>query len=180
MIFEAIEFAAKAHHGQYRKATRIPYITHPLNVGNILLEYGYSEELAVAGVLHDTVEDTPVTLAEIRRVFGKRVARLVEGASEPDKSASWDKRKQHTIDRLKTAPVDVVVVACADKLDNVRSLRQDYPKLGEALWARFNRPKEKQRWYYQSLTQVFMIRVGDKRMQSLFDVFQDEVYKVFQ
>ena len=179
MIFEAIEFAAQAHHGQYRKGTRIPYITHPLNVANILLEYGYPEQLAVAGVLHDTVEDTPVTLAEIRSLFGERVVRLVAGASEPDKAGSWDKRKQHTIDHLKTAPVDVVVLACADKLDNVRSLRRDYLKLGEALWARFNRPKERQHWYYQSLAQVFITRVEDERMQSLFDVFQDEVYKVF-
>jgi len=100
MIFKAIEFAAKAHAGQYRKGTRVPYLVHPLNVAKILIDSGCSDVVAVAGILHDTVEDTPITLDEIRKHFGQAVAELVAGASEPDKSDTWENRKKHTIEYL--------------------------------------------------------------------------------
>ncbi|MDX1521992.1 MAG: HD domain-containing protein [Anaerolineae bacterium] len=179
LIFDAIEFAAKAHRGHYRKSTKIPYFTHPLSVAKLLIEAGCEEELAVAGLLHDTIEDTSVTLAQIEQVFGKRVARLVQGLSEPDRADTWENRKQHTIDYLKTAPLDIVIVACADKLDNIRSMRQGYAKLGEPFWERFNRPKEKQAWYYGSLAEVFTGRIEDARTEALFTAFQAEIEQVF-
>lgn len=179
MIFEAIEFAAKAHTGQYRKATKMPYIVHPLSVAQILIEHGCAEEIAVAGVLHDTVEDTPVTLADIEQKFGADIAAWVKGASEPDKSDTWENRKQHTLDHLKTAPPEVLLVACADKLDNIRSMRQDYAHLGESLWTRFNRPKAQQQWYYQSLVAVFSSRSSDEQNAALFTEFAREVGQVF-
>ncbi len=180
MIFDAIEFAAKAHHGQYRKSTNIPYITHPLNVAKIMLEAGCSETLAVAGVLHDTIEDTDTTLADIETRFGPKVARLVDGLSEPDRSDTWENRKQHTIDDLRRAPLDVVLVTCADKLDNIRSIHQDYQALGEPFWDRFNRPKEKQKWYYEALAAVFISRIEDERTETLFRAFEKGVADVFQ
>jgi (p)ppGpp synthase/HD superfamily hydrolase len=179
MIFEAIEFAAKAHSGQYRKATKIPYIVHPLNVAQILIEHGWGEAVAVAGVLHDTVEDTPVTLADIEQKFGADIAAWVQGASEPDKSDTWENRKQHTIDHLKTAPLEVVLIACADKLDNIRSMGQDYARLGESFWTRFNRPKAQQQWYYQNLVAVFLSRITDEQTAALFREFEREVGQVF-
>lgn len=178
-IFEAIEFAKKAHSGQYRKGTKFPYMVHPLNVGAILIDHQASDEIVIAGVLHDTVEDTDVSLEEIREQFGDKVARLVEGASEPDKSLSWEERKQHTIDYLKTAPADQLLVALADKLDNVTAIRRDYEKHGDSLWSRFLRPKEKQAWYYQSLVDVFSSRVDDQPVSTIFALFRDEVLKVF-
>lgn len=144
MIFPAIEFAAKAHSGQYRKGTKLPYIVHPLGVARILIEHECPDEVVVAGVLHDTVEDTAITLEDIRRSFGDRVAQIVQAASEPDKADTWENRKRHTIEYLKTAPADVLLVSIADKLDNMRAIRQDYEKLGDAFWSRFNRPKESQ------------------------------------
>lgn len=179
MIFRAIEFAAKAHAGQFRKGTNIPYIFHPLGVAKILIEYNCSEEIILAGMLHDTIEDTPVTIEDIRRAFGEEVARLVEGASEPDKSDSWENRKRHTIEYLKTAPLNVLLVACADKLDNIRAIREDYAKLGDVLWSRFNRPKEQQNWYYQALADVFVNRTKGEPTASLFKEFKYEVQKVF-
>lgn len=179
MIFKAIEFATKAHTGQYRKGTKIPYIVHPLGVARTLIELGCSEEIIVAGLLHDTVEDTPVSLADIKFSFGDEVLRLVEAASEPDKSASWEDRKRHTIEYLKIAPADVLLVTCADKLDNIRSIREDYEKIGESLWSRFNRPKEKQAWYFQSLAEVFAGRADGEPGATLFGWFQAEVEKVF-
>lgn len=178
-VFKAIEFATQAHRGQFRKGTEIPYILHPLGVAEILMEYECAEESVVAGILHDTVEDTPVTLKDIQENFGAQVAKLVEALSEPDKSDSWENRKQHTIDYLKVAPIDVLLVSCADKLHNIRAIRRDYEKYGEALWSRFNRPKTKQQWYYQALAEVFISRAENDTSKSLFSEFQLEVNKVF-
>jgi (p)ppGpp synthase/HD superfamily hydrolase len=178
MIFEAIEFAVKAHSGQFRKGTKIPYIVHPLSVARILIEHDCPEEVVVAGILHDTVEDTPVTIGDIRRSFGENVASLVAGASEPGKSDTWENRKRHTIEYLKTAPLDVLFVSLADKLDNIRAIRADYEKLGDAVWSRFNRPKESQAWYYRSLADLFGARI-EGPFASLVKEFRSEVNKVF-
>lgn len=180
MIFEAIEFATKAHKGQVRKGTKIPYITHPLGVAKILLQNDCLQEIVVAGILHDTVEDAPVTIEDIRHSFGEKIASLVHGASEPDKSDTWENRKRHTIEYLKTAPMDVLLVSIADKLDNIRAIREDYEKLGESLWPRFNRSKEKQSWYYQSLAHVFAERQIDQPFASLAAEFKSEVKRVFR
>lgn len=178
-LFQAIEFATKAHSGQFRKQIKIPYIIHPLGVSKILIESGCSEEVVVAGLLHDTVEDTEVTLDQIENEFGKEVARLVEGASEPDKSDSWDNRKKHTIDYLQDAPIDVVLVTFADKLDNMRAIRSDYEKIGDEVFGRFNEPKDKQRWYFESLAEVFSKRIADEPLVTLLRGFKAEIAKVF-
>lgn len=178
-LFQAIEFAAKAHTDQFRKYTKIPYIVHPLGVAKILIESGCSEEVVLAGLLHDTVEDTEVTLDQIEDEFGKEVARLVEGASEPDKSDSWDNRKKHTIDYLQDAPMDVILVTFADKLDNMRAIRSDYEKIGNKVFRRFNEPKNKQRWYFESLAEVFSNRIVDEPLITLLREFKSEIAKVF-
>ncbi len=178
-IFSAIEFAAHAHAGKFRKGTKIPYIIHPLSVAKILIERGCSENLAIAGVLHDTVEDTPVTLRQIQDRFGAAIADLVRGVSEPDKSKSWEERKQHTIECLQTAPMDVLLLSCADKLDNIRSIREDLARSGESVWKRFKRPREQQEWYYRSLAQVFCGRAQGEPSSSLFEEYRREVEQVF-
>lgn len=166
MVFRAIRFAADAHEGHYRKGTTIPYISHLMNVMKILCENGCEEEIIVAGILHDVVEDTPTTIETVERKFGKRVAAVVAGASEPEKTAkdaqwesSWKARKQHTIDYL-GAEADLVklLVSCADKLDNARAILSDQQESGDGVWIRFNAGREDQKWYYQSLAKVFLMR----------------------
>jgi len=179
MIFKAIEFAARAHSGQYRKGTKIPYIVHPLGVAKILIEYGCPEHLIVAGILHDTVEDTPVTLDEIKQSFGWHVADLVEAASEPDKSDTWENRKNHTIAMVTILSDEAVVLVLADKLDNIRAIRADYERYGEDLWQRFNRPREKQKWYYEGLSIIFTDRLSDEQSRNLLGIFKSEVALVF-
>ena len=179
MLFQAIEFATKAHRGQRRKALGVPYIYHPLTVAKILIEQGCSEELVVAGVLHDTVEDTPVTLDDIQVEFGERVAYLVESVSEPDKSATWEARKQHTIAFLENAPMDVLLISCADKLANARSLQNEFAKMGEALWQRFNRPKASQSWYYHALVDLFSRRATEEPLISLVTELNAIVTDIF-
>lgn len=154
LIERAIIFAAKAHQGQKRKATDIPYITHPFAVGMMLQQAGCSAEVIAAGILHDTIEDTSATYDELAAQFGKRVADLVLAASEHDKSLPWEERKQHTIAMLKTAELEEIQVIVADKLHNLRSIRQDLASHGDTIWGRFNRGKNDQKWYYTSIVQA--------------------------
>lgn len=153
VIDKALQISGRAHQRQFRKGTDIPYITHPVAVGMLLLKAGYRDEVVAAGILHDTVEDTDLTIEDIRREFGPVIAEIVAGCSEPEKTLSWEDRKEHTIEFLKTASEDIRAVACADKLHNIRSIIDDYAKNGEAVWDRFNRGKNDQSWYYTSLVE---------------------------
>jgi (p)ppGpp synthase/HD superfamily hydrolase len=152
LIDSALIFAARAHDGQRRKSSDIPYIVHPVGVMMVLVACGETDpELLAAALLHDTVEDTRVTLAELRERFGERVAGIVEGCSEPDKSETWEHRKQHTVAYLRTAARDVQLVSAADKLHNLRSMAVDYASLGELLWSRFKRGRTEIEWYYRAV-----------------------------
>jgi (p)ppGpp synthase/HD superfamily hydrolase len=151
VIERAIEFASRAHARQVRKGTDIPYITHPYAVGMILARAECEPDVIAAGLLHDTVEDTPTTPTEINQIFGARIAEIVEGCTEPDKSLPWETRKQHTLASLRDASPDVRLVALADKLHNVQAMLRDHQRLGEALWARFRRGKALQAWYYRGM-----------------------------
>ena len=179
MIDLAIEVAVQAHKNQKRKGTEIPYITHPLAVGIILSKAGCSDEVIAAGILHDTVEDTSVTSDDIHRMFGEKVAAIVEGASEPDKTLSWEERKAHTLEFLKTAPLEVRLVACADKLHNIRSIASEYNEIGDEVWKRFKRGKEKQWWYYRGLAQSLSEKVDYQRYVALFTQLSVEVEMLF-
>lgn len=179
MIDRALATAAFAHRQQTRKSTDIPYIVHPCAVGLLLLDAGCATEVVVAGILHDVIEDTPVTLAALRRDFGATVAELVAQCSEPDKSLPWEKRKQHTITFLATAPAPVKLVVAADKLHNLRSIALEQHRLGEAVWQRFNRGREQQEWYYRRVTESLMQNLPVGCNTSLFEQLQREVAKVF-
>ena len=163
MVFKAIKFVAEAHQGQYRKGTNIPYISHLISVMKILCQSGCDKEIITAGILHDVIEDTSVTIEQVERLFGKRVATMVTGASEPDhngngkdEKTSWRLRKQHTIEFVtREANLDQLLVSCADKLDNAVAIREDFVMVGEKLWERFNAPKSDQQWYYITLASAF-------------------------
>ncbi len=178
-IFRAIEFAAKAHQGQFRKGTGIPYIVHPIGVMRILINNNCASEVVIAGILHDTVEDSVVTLADIAKHFGRDVEELVGYASEPDKSGTWENRKQHTIDVIKIASANALFVICADKLDNLKSIYEDYQKTGELFWNRFNKPKEKQYWYFRSICEQLEKRYEDGLEYPLFLQIKPLLIKIF-
>lgn len=153
MINKAINFAVCAHANQFRKGTQIPFILHPMEVGVIVSQMTADEEIISAAFLHDTVEDCPdVTVEDIRREFGERIAAMVDSESE-DKSKTWMERKSHTISYLKEkASHEVRCIALGDKLANIRSLVKDYKEVGDELWNRFNmKDKKMQGWYYRSI-----------------------------
>ena len=157
-LFErAVAFAADAHHGTCRKGTDIPYILHPMEAAAIVGSMTSDPCLLAAAVLHDVVEDTPITLETIRREFGDRVAELVAAESETKRyddctPVSWTQRKQDTLDRLSTASTEAKTVALGDKLANIRAIKRDYSILGDKLWERFNvKDPAMHGWYYGAL-----------------------------
>lgn len=175
MIHEAIQFAAVAHRNQKRKGTDIPYIVHPFEVAQILTAVGADEEVIVAGLLHDTIEDTDVILDDIAEQFGRQVGVLVLACSE-NKEKAWEERKRHTIAYLqKDCPYDAMEIICADKLSNLRSIAADYAEVGETVWQRFSRGREEQCWYYENLLHVFEpledLDMYEEYQQLFFEVF---------
>mgnify|MGYP002855123042 CR=1 FL=1 len=155
---DAIKFAVDAHAGMCRKGTDIPYIVHPMEVSSIVSSMTSKDEVLAAAVLHDTVEDTFVTLEMIRERFGERVCGLVAGESENkrediSKSESWKIRKQETINELcRTDDIEQKMITLGDKLSNMRSIYADYRKIGDALFERFNqKEKSEHAWYYRSI-----------------------------
>lgn len=153
MIHKAAEFARKAHEGTVRKGTGIPYINHPLEVAVIVAQITDDEEMVAAALLHDVLEDTPVTKLELEFLFGQRVAALVASETE-DKSKTWQERKQATVEHLEQAPLDEKILVLGDKLSNLRDTARDYLEIGDKVWQRFNeKKKERHAWYYKSIVE---------------------------
>lgn len=176
----AIRFAANAHAEQKRKISDIPFISHPFGVAMLLQRYGFPEDWVIAGLLHDIIEDTPQTLEEIRRIFGDQVADIIHGCSEPEHNTRpWKKRKQHTIDYLRTAPVAVKVVTCADKLHNVLSLKHDLQKQGNKIWSRFRHGKAEQAWYYLSVDESLRANLQEQKRYQIFADYSRVVQELF-
>ena len=159
-FLRAFLFAAGKHKGQFRKASTIPYTAHLMGVASLVLEAGGDEDLAIAALLHDVVEDcggAPM-LKEVRRRFGVRVAKIVDGCTDADTypKPPWRERKEKYIRHLKTADADSRLVSAADKLNNVRSILSDYRAIGESVWSRFNGGRKGTLWYYRTLLDIFL------------------------
>lgn len=160
---EALVFAARLHARQWRKGTRVPYISHLLAVAALALEYGADEDEAIAALLHDAVEDQggAPTRELIQRKFGARVASIVDACSDTDTvpKPPWRERKELYLQHLRreTRP-SVFLVSASDKLHNARSLVAEYRAHGEQVWERFRGGREGSLWYYRALVETFRER----------------------
>lgn len=181
LLDRAIIFAVKAHHDTERRGKGFPYIVHPMEAVEIVATITPDQELLAAAVLHDTVEDTDVTVEDIRREFGDRIANLVhaesdqvmEGISEED---SWHERKQIAIDRLAHATHDAKIVAMGDKLSNMRAIARDYAMKGDALWNIFHvTDKASHEWHYRGLA-ASLSELSDTFAYKEFVALIDEVF----
>lgn len=157
-VDKAIKFAVDAHSDTERRGKGFPYVIHVLEAMEIVATMSNDPHLLAAAALHDTVEDTDVTIDDIRREFGDRVAEIVAAESDRvdtsvDESKTWRGRKQAAIDRLSSASQDAKMVALGDKLSNIRAIRRDYFEIGDKLWDRFHAPggKADHEWHYRGL-----------------------------
>ncbi|HXE89658.1 MAG TPA: HD domain-containing protein [Terriglobales bacterium] len=163
----AFRLAARLHAGQGRKGTEVPYLAHLMGVASLVLEAGGDEDLAIAALLHDAVEDCggQPTLRLIRRQFGSRVARVVEECTDADTlpKPPWRERKQRYLAHLPQASADGRLVSAADKLHNARAILTDYRLVGDGVWDRFKGGRDGTLWYYRALVETFR-RLGTNRV----------------
>lgn len=174
----AVVFATQAHGGTERRGKAYPYIIHSMEAVSIVATLTNDPEMLAAAILHDTVEDTSVTLDDIREQFGDRVAELVQHETAPvADDAPWRERKEAQLAQLAEAPHDSKVVAMGDKLSNMRALAADYRTIGDQLWSRFHAPngKEDIAWYYHSLAGALSELSGTEAYLE----FVNLIYEVF-
>ena len=170
-------------HGGERRGKGFPYIVHPMEAVEIAATMTVDQEILAATALHDTVEDTDVTIDDIRREFGDRIASLVASESdmaiEGSESDTWHARKKAAIDRIAKAPRDAKIVAMSDKLSNMRAIWRDYKVQGDELWKIFHvKDKKDHAWHYRGLASS-LSELSDtfafKEFQRLLeDVFEKE------
>lgn len=158
---DAIEFATKKHTEQTRKRENTPYILHPLEAAAVAAELTKDEDILIAAVLHDTVEDTDTSIDEVREKFGNRVAELVESETENKREdlppeETWEIRKKESLEHLKNSTDPAVkILWLADKVSNIRTLYRLYQKEGDDLWNHFNmKDIKKQAWYYKTVAEL--------------------------
>ncbi len=184
---EAIVFATNAHAGVKRKGSDAPYILHPIEAMMIVASMTDDEEVMAAAVLHDTVEDTHVTLKDIKERFGQRIAELVASESENKREdqppeETWVIRKQESIEHLRTASHEAKMICLGDKLSNLRQMARDYKLFEENIWKRFNqKDKMMHAWYYDSLFSILREEFPNapataEYAKLFFDVFWDYRY----
>lgn len=172
----AIEKATLAHQGQIRKGTNTPYIVHPFEVAQILTAAGCNEHTVIAGLFHDLIEDTHITIQEIQNEFGLRVSTIVLACTEQP-FGIWEARKAHTIRYMSECEdVEILQVSCADKLSNLRSIKADSIHSGEQVWDRFRRAKNKIEWYYSSLLEVYRPHLSNYTMFKELEMLHKQLF----
>ena len=157
---EALAFASASHRGQMRKGTSTPYVSHPLAVASLALEFGASEAQAIAALLHDAMEDCGVTREELERRFGPDAARIVAGCTDATTlpKPPWTARTESYIAHVATVKPDVLLVSACDKLHNARAIVRDVKHDGPDVWKRFSQGPSEVLWYYRSLVDRFASR----------------------
>jgi (p)ppGpp synthase/HD superfamily hydrolase len=178
---QAFVYAARLHGSQRRKGTNKPYIGHLMSVTSIVIAYGGDEEMAIAALLHDAVEDQGgrKRLREIQKKFGKRVARIVDGCTDSyeEPKPPWLERKRSYIERVAGEASDTRLVSAADKLSNARDILQDVRDDGDRAFERFQGKKEGTLWYYRALVTEFR-KAGSNSLVKELDRVVTELERV--
>ena len=186
LLDRAIVFAVQAHHNTERRGKGFPYIVHPMEAVEIVATITPDQDLLAAAALHDTIEDTDVTVNQLREAFGNRVAELVHSESDQlngevftggnNEEETWHARKQAAIDRLAAASHDAKIVAMGDKLSNMRAIWRDYQQKGDTLWQIFHvKDKASHEWHYRGLA-ASLSELNDTFAYQEFVRLIDEVF----
>ena len=156
----ALAFACSQHHGQRRKGSGAPYITHPLAVASIVGQYGGDEDQAIAALLHDVMEDCGVTREQVHDRYGERVAEIVVACTDTTEipKPPWRARKEAHIEKVRGKAAEVKLVIAADKMHNALCILRDRRRVGETIWDRFTADKAGVLWYYRTMSNA--IREG--------------------
>ena len=181
---DALVYAAQKHRFQVRKGSGVPYLSHLLQVAGLALEHGADEDVGIAALLHDVIEDCgKETIEEIREQFGERVLEVVKGCSDTlDKaheSRPWRQRKEDYLEHLRTAASDdVLLVSCCDKIHNSRSILSDLKHQGDSIWDIFQGKREGTLWYYRTLVEAYRKTSAPTRLVRELDEVVSEMERL--
>lgn len=178
-VQKALNDALVYHRHQKRKGTDIPYAAHPISLAVLLIDGKFSEDMVVAALLHDTIEDTSMTEDELRERYGQRVYELVMACTEKDQSQAWEERKRHTIDKFAKLDEEAKWILLVDKLHNLYSMTEQYKVVGDELWRFFSRGYDHQKWYYGELLRAFK-SYHPFRRHDLFERFEEFYQELFE
>lgn len=156
---QALNFAAQKHAHQMRVGTpSVPYLTHLVSVALRVSPYDMSELLVVGALLHDTLEDTETTYDELERNFSPEVAALVQEVSE-DKGLPWRTRKERYLERLAHARESALLVALADKIDNLEDRLRGVEVHGGTFLDRWSQPRSEHHWFFGEASAIAKARL---------------------
>jgi guanosine-3',5'-bis(diphosphate) 3'-pyrophosphohydrolase len=133
IVRDAYRVAAAAHEGQRGKGGDRPYIEHPLRVAGLLRKAGFYDEVIAAALLHDVVEDSEMSIDEVAKAFGGRVAELVDALTVKEEIEPFERRKDAHRAQVAAAGRDAAAIYAADRLSNIRDVRAAYSAAGEAI-----------------------------------------------
>lgn len=153
-ISKALTLAGELHDGQERKGDGLPYIIHPFAVALILMDYEEDEDLIVAALLHDTVEDCEYDEKQLTEDFGEKVSEIVMSVTETNKDDPWQKRKDDYLAHLKESSYESKLICAADKIHNLQSMIAAYEKFGMEAEKAFNAPLDKKIWFYNACYEI--------------------------
>jgi len=186
-IEKALNFSAQKHNCQIRKSSKLPFIIHPFSVMLLLSEYTENENILVASLLHDILEDIEdYNYENLEKEFGQKIANIVKGVSEDPtlinsemgSKKSWQARKENYLKNLENDKFESLMICAADKIHNLRSMTRIYQEQGAEMWRDFNAPLEKQIWYYQSVIEVLKQKLKNPiviELKSEFKRFEETV-----
>lgn len=170
---DALGWSAELHASQVRKGSGVPYVVHLLNVSSLIWLNGGDEDQAIAGLLHDAVEDQggQPTLDLIRERYGDRIATIVDACTDADviPKPPWTERKRAHLAHVADMPEDALLVTAADKFDNITSVLIDFDALGDAIWDRFKGERDGTVWYYQQMSTALSDRLDIQLTRRLAD-----------
>ena len=170
----ALKVASKAHRDQVRKGTDIPYISHPVAVAMVIGKYTTNEDIIVAGILHDILEDVKPSIyseTDMRDDFGDKITDIVKDVSE-DKIAGepekpWIERKKGYLAHLDNlANVEPIIVSTADKIHNLTDMLDEYERVGNRFWQRFNASKDDELWFYKTFLEIVQKKAIPEKMKA--------------
>lgn len=153
-VEEAMRFALEAHKDQVRKSDGSPYGIHLLMCAHMLTRHDFEDDVVIAALLHDVLEDTDRGEESIRSLFGDHVLEIVKGVTE-DKALPWEARKEAYVGKVRKSEEAVKAVSIADKIHNMQSLLFTYEKQGPTLWNKFSRGKDAKLWFEELCLTMF-------------------------
>lgn len=175
---EALRISARAHRKQTRRGSDTPYIVHPFGVMYIASQYTSNENVLIACLLHDVIEDVPkeYSKSQMMEQFGSEVVDLVMGVTKDRKINDWKDSCDDYLYRLeRDAPAESCIIAVADKIHNIMSILEDHKTLGDDIWKIFAADKYSQKWWFESTMKIAKKRIPDNKILELYEQYLDKI-----